>query len=77
MLPIMMEKASKPPSIKNVYCKVGLKRITLKCLKQCSILNASLPCVLICFCIGVHVPGKYGRVAVPHEESSDDEGLLN
>ena len=29
LLPIMMEKASKPPSIKNVYCKCK----TSKCLK--------------------------------------------
>ena len=69
LLPIMMEKASKHPSIKNVYCKCK----TSKCLKQSPILKASLSCVLGCFCIGV--PGKYGRVAVPHEESSDDEGF--
>ena len=69
LLPIMMEKASKPPSTKKVYCKCKKS----KCLKACPCSKASVPCVLGCFCIGAQ--GKCGRVEVRIEESSDDEGL--
>ena len=64
-----MEKASNPPSIKNVYCKCK----TFKYLKVCHCFKASVPCALVCFCIGA--PGKCGRVPLPYEESSNDEGL--
>ena len=56
LLPIMVEKASKPPSTNNVYCKCKKS----KCLKACPCSKASVPCVLGCFCIGA--PGKCGRV---------------
>ena len=70
MLPVMMERAPKPASIKNVYCKCRKS----KCLKACPCFKASVSCVLGCFCIGA--PGKCGRVAVCIEESSGDEGLI-
>ena len=70
LLPVMMERAPKPASTKNVYCKCKKS----KCLKACPCFKASVPCGLGCFCIGA--PGKCGRVAVCIEESSGDEGLV-
>ena len=35
--------------------------------------KASAQCGLVFFCIGA--PGKCGRVPLPNEESSNDEGL--
>ena len=67
LLPIMMTKPPKPPSVKTISCKCK----SSKCLRNCACAKSSVPCFIGCVCLGSRP--KCGRLDMIDSDDDVDE----